>query len=161
MMKRIWFVLTVLLIGFGVSGAQTKDSVRLEKRLKEVQEYKMKYLAQEMELSEAQKKKFFELYEAMSAQKRECYSEAMKMDRELKHGRNASETDYEQVTSAFNKANAEWADIEKEYNEKFSEFLTQKQIYKMREADNNFRLKFQEMKMNRRKEKEHRRPEKK
>lgn len=128
------------------------NAAKVEKRMKEVQDYKMKFLAQEMELSEVQKKKFFEVYEDMQARKHECYKEAMKMDREIKHNHEATEADYQQVTLAFNKANAEWAEYEKQYNEKFSEFLSQKQIYKMREAENTFRMKFEEMKHNRKRD---------
>lgn len=158
-MKKLFLFLTILLIsGVGLF-AQTTNSTtpeetssKREKMMKEVQEFKMKYLAQEMDLSEVQKKKFFELYEEMSQAKQSCYKEAIQMDRELKQDKDASEEDYQQVTVAFNKANQEWSEEEKVYNEKFAEFLTQKQIYKMREAENNFRAKLDEMKHSRRKD---------
>ena len=44
-----------------------------------------------------------------------------------------------------NRAKAEDAAIEKSYDEKFSQFLSQKQIYKMKTAENEFRKKMQEM----------------
>lgn len=151
-MKRLYLFLTLLICGFSLMVAQKENQVKREKMFREVQEFKMKYLAQEMELNEMQKKKFFELYEEMSESKRECYKEAVVMERRLKEEKDASEEDYQNVRNAFNQANANWAETEKQYDEKFSEFLSQKQIYKMKEAESNFRAKMDEMKHNRKKE---------
>ena len=150
-MKKIFLIFAFLLtVTFGVL-AQDEDPVRKERMFREVQEFKMKYIAQEMDLSEVQKKKFYELSEEMNDSKKECYQEAVVMDRKLKKDKNAGDEEYQQVRNAFNQANAKWAEIEKQYDDKFSEFLTQKQIYKMKEAEGSFRAKFEEMKHNRKK----------
>lgn len=151
-MKKLVFLIMLLVVGAGFAFAQKEDEAKVEKRVQEVREYKMKYLAQEMELTEAQKKKFFEVYNEMSQKKWLCYKDAMKLERKVKHDKNASEADYQKLSEAINKANASWADSEKVYNDKFSEFLSQKQIFKMREAENSFRAKFNEMKQNRKKD---------
>lgn len=151
-MNKFVSAILCLIFGFSLGFAHSDDPEKVEKRMREVQEYKMKFLAQEMELSDAQKKNFFELYEEMSQQKRQCYQEAMKLERKIKHEPQASEEDYQQLSEALNKANSQWNEEEKVYNEKFSEFLTQKQIYKMREAENAFRSKFEEMKHNRKRD---------
>lgn len=150
-MKKIGLFILLIFTGFAISFAQSDDAKR-DKRMKEVQEYKMKFLAQEMELNEAQKKKFFELYGEMSELKHQCYRTAMKLQHKVKHEKNATEQDYQQAAEALNKANAEWSETEKTYNDKFSEFLSQKQIFKMKEAENTFRIKLEEMKNNRKKE---------
>ena len=151
-MKKLSLIITLLIAGICFAFAHEEDAVRKEKMMKDVQEFKMKYLAQEMELSEAQKKKFFELYEEMNESKKECYKEAVVMNRRLKEDKSASDEDYQQVRNAFNEANVKWAEIEKQYDDKFAEFLSQKQIYEMKEAETNFRSKFDEMKHNRKKE---------
>lgn len=151
-MRKLLLFTILILSGVCFSFAQEESNGRREKMVREVQEFKMKYLAQEMDLSEQQKKRFFELYEEMSLKKQECYKEALQLDRELKNEKDASEEDYEQVTSAYNKANAQWSEEEKVYNEQFADFLSQKQIYKMREAENNFRVKLDEMRHSRRKD---------
>lgn len=151
-MKKLVSLLLLTLCGITVALAKDKDHSQVEKRMREVQEYKMKFLAQEMELSEQQKKQFFELYEEMSEAKMNCYKEAVQLDRKVKHNANATESDYEEATKAFNTANEAWAEKEKYYNEKFSEFLSPKQIYKMKEAENTFRSRFEEMKQKRKKE---------
>lgn len=151
-MRKLSLIILLLFTAMAIVFAHDGDPVKKEKMMKDVQEFKMKYLAQEMELSELQKKKFFEVYEEMCESKKECYQEAMVMDRRIKKNPDASEEDYQQVRNAFNQANANWAEIEKEYDDKFSEFLSQKQIYKMKEAENSFRAKFEEMKHNRKKD---------
>ena len=152
-MKKI-LLLICLLIGTCSAFAQStnEDPAKVEQRIREVQEYKMKYLAQEMDLSEAQKKKFFEVYEEMLQSKYECYQEAVKLDRKIKHEDGATEQDYHQVTEAFNNANTRWAEQEKIYNEKYAEFLSSKQIYKMKEAESTFKAKLDEMRHNRKKD---------
>ncbi|MCH5242430.1 MAG: hypothetical protein J1F67_08405 [Muribaculaceae bacterium] len=152
-MKKIFTLILILMAGFSFMSAHgdEHDPVKREKMFREVQEFKMKYLAQEMELSEIQKKKFFELYQEEMESKKECYQEAVVMDRRLKEQKDASEEDYQQVRNAFNQANENWAKIEQQYDEKYSEFLSQKQIYKMKEAESSFRAKFDEMKHSRKK----------
>ena len=151
-MRKLLLLISLALFAIGAAFAQKDDALKREKMFREVQEFKMKYLAQEMDLSESQKAKFYELYEEMSQSKRECYKEYWVLNRRVKHEKNATEADYQNVTQAFDKANAEWALTGKQYNEKFAEFLTPKQIYKMKEAENDFRSKFEEMKQNRKKE---------
>ena len=151
-MNKIVLAFVFLIAGLAAVHAQDADTTKREKMFREVQEFKMKYLAQEMDLSELQKKKFFEVYEEMEQSRRQCYDQAVKMDRELKHDKNATEADYQKVTEAFNTANAEWAEQEKIYNEKYAEFLSSKQIYKMKEAESTFKAKLDEMRHNRKKE---------
>lgn len=158
-MKKIFLFVLLLSAGIGVMAAQDKEDGKREKMFREVQEFKMKYLAQEMDLSELQKKKFFEVYEEMEQSKRNCYKEATQADRKLKKDKEATEADYQQVTAAYTKANSEWANQEKQFNEKFSEFLSQKQIYKMKEAENSFKAKLDEMRHSRKKD--HHKSEKK
>lgn len=151
-MKKVFLFIILVTTSINFLFAQEEDWTKKERMFREVQEFKMKYLAQEMELSEVQKKKFFELYEEMTHSKQECYQHAVEMDKNLKKDKHASEEDYQKVTEAFNQANVEAAEIDKQYNEKFSEFLTPKQVYKMKEAENEFRGKLEEMRHNRKKD---------
>lgn len=160
-MRKIGLMIIMLLTAMGVALAQEEQPEKKEKMFREVQEFKMKFLAQEMDLSEVQKKKFFELYEEMSQSKRNCYQEAIKMDRQIKHDKNATEEDYQKVTEAFNKANTEWAETEKQYNDKFAEFLSSKQIYQMREAEKTYKERVSEMRHNRKKDHHKKEDEKK
>ena len=151
-MNRLYIFL-LFLIAFSLNLlADKKDEHRKEKMFREVQEFKMKYLAQEMGLNEDQKKMFFELYGEMSKSKEECYKESRLLEIKLKKDKDASEEDYQHLTEAKNKANLENAEIEKNYDEKFAEFLSPKQIYEMKEAEKNFRNKLEDMRREKRKE---------
>lgn len=136
----------MLLCSFPFVNAQPKSDAEKEKMWKEMQEFKMKFLAQEIDLKEDQKKEFFELYDEMSSKRAQCYKNARDLERKLKKNKDASEQEYQDATEAMKKAAAESAEIEKVYDEKFSTFLTPKQIYKLKEAEQEFRKKMEEMK---------------
>lgn len=125
--------------------AHRKDGKSREQIRTEIREFRMKYLAQEMDLNEDQKQKFFELYNEMWDKRFDCYKEVQTLEQGLKKNEGATESDYQAVTDAMNKARVEDAAIEKQYDEKFAQFLTPKQIYKMKEAENEFRKKMSEM----------------
>ena len=151
-MKKLTLFIVLLITGSCLALAHDKDVDKKEKMFREVQEFKMKYLAQEMELSEVQKKKFFDVYEEMERSKMSVYKEAVTMDRRLKKQQNPTEEEYQKVTDAFNNANAKWAEQEKIYKERLSEFLTPKQIYKMKEGEQSFKAKLDEMRQKKKKE---------
>lgn len=153
-MKKLSLLIYILLFGFSFSFAQN-DEAKMEKRMKEVQEYKMKCLAQEMELTEPQKKQFFEVYGEMIKARSQCYKDLRQKERKVKKDKDASESDYQQLAEAKEKANSEWLELEKKYNEKFSEFLSQKQIFKMGEAEAAFKARLNEMKKSRSKDSHH------
>lgn len=144
-MKRLQiFLLLIMAMTLG-SYAKDHGGSKREKMFKEVQEFKMKYLAQEMNLTDDQKEKFFEVYSEMNKKREECFKEVRKLERKLRKENDLPESDYRQLTEARNKANIENAEIEREYDEKFSEFLSPKQIYLMKEGEKNFRQKIEEM----------------
>lgn len=153
-MRRFYIFAIIMLAAVGALSAQPRANDKDKGRMiKEVQEFKMKYLAQEMDLKEDQQEEFFKLYEEMAKEKRDVYKNAEQMEKKLKDSPDATEEDYQSVTEAINKANAENAEIEKRYEEKFSQFLTSKQIYKMKEAEKSFRNRIQEMRQSKRHEK--------
>ncbi|MDE7109960.1 MAG: hypothetical protein K2O49_08365 [Muribaculaceae bacterium] len=153
MIRLLLISLFSLLLGvFSVSADGKKGKTR-EQVFKEIQEFKMNYLAKEMDLKEDQRQKFFDLYEEMTRKRKECMKNARHLERRLKKLENPTEADYQAATEAMTKARAEDASIEKTYSEKFSTFLTQKQIFKMKEGEEAFRKKMEEMRRKHHKEK--------
>lgn len=132
---------------FGLTSVMAQKPGRgdRDKMMKELQEFKLKYLAQEMELEGDKQEKFFTLYNEMTEKRMKCMAEAWQLERKVKHSKDATEADYEAAAEAMNKAKAEDAALEKSYDDKFAEFLSQKQIYKMKAAENEFRKKMSEM----------------
>lgn len=151
-MKKI-LLLFFLLAGFsGMAFAHPDGHPRPdEKKLKELREYKIKYLAQEMELRDDQKAKFIEVYDKMSDEKRKNFESMKAMERKLR--KDASEEEYRELSNKISDCKLRDAQIEKEYDAKFAEFLTPKQIYKMKEAEEKFHKKMMEMHHKRRHEK--------
>lgn len=145
MTKHLLLILA-LIMGCSVSAmAQRSGDKKSENMMKELQEFKIKFIAQEIDLKESQKADFVELYSEMNSKRIEVMRDAWKMERELKKNKDASEADYQAVTDAMTKAKAKDAEIEKSYDEKFAKILSQKQIYKMKEAEEEFRKKMTEM----------------
>lgn len=128
--------------------AHGHDGKKHDKMFEEIQEFKMKFLAQEMELKDDQKDQFFKLYNEMCRKRFEVMKPAWKLEKELKENPSASEEQYQAAANAMNNAKDKCAAIEKEYGEKFSKFLTQKQIFQMKAAEEKFREKMQEMRQN-------------
>lgn len=150
MLKHIFLIFMLAIVGGGIlKGEDTEcpspDSKSNEQIFKEIQEFKLKYLAQEMDLKEDQQQKFFDLYNEMTAKRFAVMKAARRLERKVKKNENATEDDYKAVTEAINKAKADEASIEKEYDAKFSTFLSQKQIFKMKSAEDSFRKKLEEM----------------
>ncbi|MCH5237619.1 MAG: Spy/CpxP family protein refolding chaperone [Muribaculaceae bacterium] len=159
-MKRLYlFLFFLMTVCFGMMADDLPKDSKRDKMFKEVQEFKMKYLAQEMNLTEEQKPRFFELYSEMSRSREECHQPVKELEQKIRKNKDVSEEDYQNLTDARNKANLEYAEIESEYDEKFSTFLTPKQIYQMKEGEKNFRKKLEEMRRD--KKREHKKKESK
>ena len=82
----------------------------------------------------------------MSKEKRQVFREVRKAERELKHKKNPTEADYEAVSRLQTAAKEKDADIDRAYDAKFATFLSQRQIFKMKEAEDKFRARMNEMK---------------
>ncbi len=151
-MKKILLFLLLIIGCVSVASAQGHgDKKSKDKMFEEIQEFKMKFLAQEMELNEDQKEQFYQLYDEMCKKKWECMAPAWQLEREVKKNTSATEQDYQAAAEAMTKAKDECAAIDKQYDEKFSKFLSQKQIFKMKSAEDEFRKKMQEMRQNKKK----------
>ncbi len=142
-------LLTLLLGIFSVAGlfAQPKghEKKSREEMRKEIDEFKKKFIAQEIDLKDDQKKEFFELYTQMNNERMKVFEQTRALERKVKKNADASEADYKAVSKAITEAKEKDAEIEKKYDAKFSKFLTSKQIYKMKSAEEKFRNKMQEM----------------
>ena len=158
-MRLYLFLFFLMTVCFGMMADDLPKDSKRDKMFKEVQEFKMKYLAQEMNLTEEQKPRFFELYSEMSRSREECHQPVKELEQKIRKNKDVSEEDYQNLTDARNKANLEYAEIESEYDEKFSTFLTPKQIYQMKEGEKNFRKKLEEMRRD--KKREHKKKESK
>lgn len=139
-MRKILYIVFFCLLATIQVVAQEKKGLTPEKR-KEFREYKMKFLAQEMELKDDNRKRFFELYDELSNERFELRSEMHTINAKIKENK-ATEADYTRL----NKLKEQEGDLEKKYDAKFASFLSSKEIFKMKEAENVFRKKLHDMK---------------
>lgn len=144
-MKKFLLAIIMILCAAVPSMAQHRGGGEMNK---EVQEFKVKFLAQEMDLSKAEQKKFEEVYNKYTEEKRAAFKDARALEKKVKHAKNATDADYAAVTDAMSKAKAKDAEIEARYEKKFASFLSKKQIYKMKEGEEKFRHKMREMRKN-------------
>lgn len=145
-MKKLYFIL-VLLVFAAIPAVAHDKGLSPEKR-KEFREYKMKFLAQEMGLKDDARKKFFEVYNQLSDERMDIRREMHAINKKIKEN-TATDVDYATLT----RLKEQDAEIEKKYDGKFAQFLSGKEIFKMKEAENVFRQKLHEMKAKKQKRK--------
>lgn len=141
-MKKL-LLLLILVMGCSVVASAQKHDKPDPKMFKEIQEYKVKYLAQEMDLKEDQTDKFVKLYQEMTEERHKNFSQMRRLEESLKD--DSSEQQYKEATEKIAEIKLKDAQLEKAYDAKFAKFLSAKQIYKMKEAEENFRRKMHDM----------------
>lgn len=155
-MKKFCFLILSLFFFLPKINAQSDNYVEnrdIDKMRQEMRDFKLKYLAKEIDLKDDQKQEFIDLYDEFETKRAEIYKPVRKLERQIrKDGDNATEEDYKKLTNELNKANQENSKLETKFNEKFSKFLSQKQIYRLRDAENNFRVKLEIMHQSHKKE---------
>lgn len=144
-MKKLILFLTLTLVTLGAMAGPTPPQRPNSEQVRELKEFKMKYLAQEMELKEEQKERFASLYDKMMTEKRRLFSKVHEMERKIRANKNASDEDYAQLSTAMNEARAKELEIDRRYDAEFAKFLTKKQMYQFKEAEGKFRDKMREM----------------
>lgn len=145
-MNRILLLLTLsFLTGLSVFAQDMPSGKDGKKMSKEIREFKLKYLAQEMELTEEQQKPFFELYTQLMDEYNKTFRQVKVLKKKIKSLDSPSDKDYEALSKATSDAKAKAVEIERNYDTRFAEFLTQKQIYKMKDSEEKFRKKVREM----------------
>lgn len=120
-----------------------------EEMRRELEEFKMKFIAQEINLQSDQQKRFMELYSQMQDEKVKVFTNAIRIDYKVRKDRNATEADFEQAAKAMNEAKERDAEIDKRFDKEFSTFLSAKQIYLMKAAEEKFRRRMHEMRKQR------------
>lgn len=139
-MRRFLLYSLFLCFAFVAFGQKQKPNMG-----KEILEFKLKYLAQEMELNPDQQQRFFELYTQMNDEKQKLFRDVKATERKVKNDKDATDADYENFSQTVTNARVRDAEIDRQYDEKFSTFLTKKQIFKMKVAEDQFRKKMMDM----------------
>ncbi len=132
-------------IGFGADAQRRHGGGSPEKFHREMREFKIKFLAQEMELREDQVKSFADLYNKMSDERHAALEAGRKAEERLRGLQNPTEADYRAASDAISAARDKEAGIRQKYEAKFKKLLTPKQMFKMKEAERKFRGRLRDM----------------
>lgn len=124
-------------------GKKTRED--REAMRKEMTDFKIQYLSQEMELNADQQARFAELYRKMSQERRKIFQETYELDKRVRNNKNATEADYQAASRAITQAKERDAELEKAYDSQFATFLSSKQIFKMKSGEQKFRDKMRKM----------------
>lgn len=141
-MKKYLLFLILAILTIPYIAAQDKDKAKM---MEELQQFKIDYLAKEMQLSDKEKSEFVPIYKEYDNERKKAGAEAWKFERELKKKNNASEADYKKLSELQQKARANDNEIVKKYDAKFESILSAKQIYTMHQGEEKFFEKMKEM----------------
>lgn len=142
MKKFILLFISFLLFIPSAFAQGQKDKAKMREDL---QNFKIEFLAKEMELSEKEKSDFSPIYKEYDGERRKAGSEAWKFEHELSKKKDASDADYKKLAELQQSARNKDSEIVKKYDEKFASFLSAKQIYTMHKGEEKFFEKMKEM----------------
>lgn len=144
-MKKI--LLTIMIISLCVVAgfAQGKGDGRNKEWHKEMQEFKYKYLIQEIDLNEEDQKAFVEIYSQYDEAKHKLHKNVMVGCKALKAKENATDEEYGAMAEALTEYSLKEGKIDKEYFDKFKTILSKKQLFKLKMAERKFQKELMKM----------------
>ena len=135
-MRRLVLLLTMVMAVASLSAQDTKRRERMT--AEQFQTRQQEYLTKAAELTEQEAKAFFPLYFEMKQKQKSAQDEAWKLFREGRD-ENAKEGSYKEINDTFTEAQLTSARLEKSYLEQFRKILSDKKIFKIRQAEMGFR----------------------
>lgn len=137
MKRKVLFLMLTILFALP-SFAQKHHDKDKEARRKEMMEFKLKFIGDEIGLNDDQKKQFNDIYTQMETERRQIFRKIKNAEKKIADNKNASEEDYEKANKEISDAKNEMTAIDKKYEDKFTTFLSKKQIYNMKAAETKF-----------------------
>lgn len=101
-------------------------------------DYKHKMIVEQTGMTPSQRNKFMPLYEAMEKEIYETNTEARKLENQVAAKKNPSDSEYRQAAEALSQAKVREGEIEAKYYDKFAKILSQKQLFQLKRAENQF-----------------------
>lgn len=148
-MRRLLLIFSIILLSISGTNLQAQDKKgdkpRHEMR-REMQEYKMKFLAKEMGISGEKQAKFFEAYIAFAKTQDALFEEMRKARNTLERKSNPADADYESFRKTQNSVKDRETAADAEYRKALDKILTPRETFLLQEGENKFREKMQELK---------------
>ena len=139
MIKKILLTLIAALFIPAVLCAQKPSDRDRKAWMKEMQQYKVEFIAKKLSLTEEQKAKFLPLYNKMDEEVRTVADQTYRMARDVrKKGKDATELEQEKAAEAVWELKGKEASIEMKYLKQFKKILSAKQLIALKRAENDF-----------------------
>ena len=137
-MKRFVFLILLSVVSAAsLLQAQTTNSQRA-RWMGNIRQQKIEYIVKELKLNEEQADKFTRLYTEMESEIYKLNCEAEDLLNKIALDDKATDAEYEAAALASTRVKQKEGEIELEYFHKFSRFLTKKQLFQMKLAEEKF-----------------------
>ncbi len=144
----VFFLLLMSLVAGAYAQDKREGKSDRHNMRQELEDFKMKFIAQEIDLREDQQQRFFELYKKMNEERFKVFKETRRLEKQVKSDKNATDADYENLNKAITEARRKDAEIEKRYDDQFLKIISARQLFKMKDAEEKFRHKMHDMRKN-------------
>ena len=104
--KHVLLLILSVIMAFPLAAQKEGGKRSRAEMRREFKEFKIKYIAQEIELGASQIQEFTELYSQMEDEKHKVFSATRKLERSVKANKNATEKDYQSLSEAMTDAKA-------------------------------------------------------
>lgn len=149
-MKRLYILLTLFCLALAPAPlfAQKKgEGGKSHKEMrKEMEDFKMKFFAQKMELQGETKEKFFEVFREYAKDMGDGFIQRRRAEKKLKGIAAPTDADYAEAQKEQKAGRDKENAAEAKFEEDCSKFLSPKQMIKLQEAREEFRQKMIELK---------------
>lgn len=144
-MQKIVILLIAVVLAIPTYAQNKKIKGNKEEWKKELQDFKYKYLAQEIDLSDEQMTNFFELYAKLESERKQALKDCKAITKVVKEEGEHTDAEYERAAEAILNLPIITGQIEKKYYEQFKTFLSNKQLYLLKTAERKFNKKLMEL----------------
>lgn len=149
-MNRLLAIVMLIAVALGSSALYAQDKKKhggkshAEMR-KEMRDYKLKFLLQEMELNEETQAKFSELFKEHFEAQGKLFREKRQAKKALEVKSEPTDADYQAYQKVEKSVKEREQAIDQQYRNNLDKILSPKQRYKLQQAEDEFRAKMHEM----------------
>ena len=132
----ISFLLAVILAPCLLSAQST--AAQRARWMEQIRKTKFEFFTKEVSLTKEQQNQLFPLYEEMERSIYKMNNEAEALMKKTAANSRATDTEFEAAATAAARTTQRQGEIELEYFNKFSKFLSKKQLFLLKQAENKF-----------------------
>ena len=139
-MKRLPFIAFAAMLLLSATPAMAKDNTNANRSqwTQEMLDYKHDFIAEQTEMTQAQRDKFMPIYEAMEKEVFAVHRTAREQAKKISGTNKASDQDYANAARAMSQVKVKEGEIEGRYFDKFSKILSKKQMFQLKQAELKF-----------------------